>query len=337
MVKRKFNKVVIIHQGALGDLINTIPAIQAVRENCKLLIGIGSDRLKLLQYCGIIDQAILSEVIAFHTLFSENFQPPPNLKEIFSGAELAVSWLGRGSKTYQKNLASLAKKISIFQEPFPPGPGSEHITKILAKPVMDAGIEIQNFLPQLCIPTPDSLARPDPRVCPILVHPGSGSLKKALPLPKLFQLLEMLAEIFPDQKLAIISGEVEKRMIFEFVKVCPEKLKPKVQLIPDLPLLRLAELLSRAELYLGMDSGPTHLAAALGVKTIAVFGPTDPKVWAPLQKNVKVIASNYACAPCADEKRRECEEPKCMETIDREAIIKTVTHFKLDLKIEKPA
>jgi len=333
-MNRKIKKAVIIHQGALGDLINTAPAIQALKDNCELLIGIGSERLKLLEYCGIIDKALVSDAIGFHSLFNENFAPSQNFREIFSNADLAISWLGRGSEIYRKNLKSLAKNIFIFQEQFPPTPGSEHITKILAKPVIDAGIEIKNFLPRLNHPTKIEELGPGYQT---LVHPGSGSLKKALPLAKLFELLDLLSEIFPSEKISLITGEVEKKMVFEIVKTCPEKLKPRVQLIQDLPLIKLAEMIAQAKIYIGMDSGPTHLASALGIPTIAIFGPTDPGVWAPPQKWVKVIATKYPCAPCTDNKRRECEDAKCMELINGMEIIKAIQSFKLEPGTEKPA
>jgi ADP-heptose:LPS heptosyltransferase len=54
--------------------------------------------------------------------------------------------------------------------------------------------------------------------------------------------------------------------------------------------LDLAELLREASLVIGADTGPTHLAAQLGVPTLALFGPTDPSVWAPVGPSVRVIA-----------------------------------------------
>ncbi len=325
-MNKPIKKAIIIHQGALGDLINTVPAIRAIKENAGLLIGIGSERLQLLEYAGILDQALSSESISFHTLFSENFQPARILEEIFSGTELAVSWLGRNSEVYQKNLARLAGKAEIFQEPFPPAPGSEPISKILARPVQKAGIEVSDFIPRLKLPesakeTALSIVGDKPFIA---IHPGSGSSKKAMPAAKLFRILELLAEIMPRQKIAIITGEVEKQMVFELVKKCPEKLRPIAQLVKDLPLLKLADLLSQAQLYLGMDSGPTHLAASLGIKTVAVFGPTDPLVWAPPQGNVKVAAGRFPCAPCTDETRRDCPEPRCMAAVSEEEIIELI-------------
>jgi ADP-heptose:LPS heptosyltransferase len=59
--------------------------------------------------------------------------------------------------------------------------------------------------------------------------------------------------------------------------------------IENCPLGKLAALLSHASLYLGNDSGITHLAGACGVPTIALFGPTDPLIWGPRGAKVKVI------------------------------------------------
>ena len=57
----------------------------------------------------------------------------------------------------------------------------------------------------------------------------------------------------------------------------------------DWPLPEIAALLSLARAVVGNDSGPTHLAAAVGCPTVALFGPTDPAVWAPLGAHVRVV------------------------------------------------
>ncbi len=59
-----------------------------------------------------------------------------------------------------------------------------------------------------------------------------------------------------------------------------------------LNLHALATVLSRASLYVGNDSGVTHLAAALGVPTIALFGPTDPRSWAPVGPRVAIVTAS---------------------------------------------
>jgi ADP-heptose:LPS heptosyltransferase len=61
------------------------------------------------------------------------------------------------------------------------------------------------------------------------------------------------------------------------------------RLARDWPLVEIAGLLSLARATVGNDSGPTHLAAAVGCPTVAVFGPTDPLVWAPVGPSVKTL------------------------------------------------
>jgi ADP-heptose:LPS heptosyltransferase len=71
----------------------------------------------------------------------------------------------------------------------------------------------------------------------------------------------------------------------------------------DWPLPEIAALLSLARAVVGNDSGPTHLAAAVGCPTVALFGPTDPAVWAPPGAHVRVIARPAGGAPWADVER----------------------------------
>ena len=61
------------------------------------------------------------------------------------------------------------------------------------------------------------------------------------------------------------------------------------KLLTHAPLLEVAHQLQQCRCYLGNDSGITHLAAMLGVPTVAIFGPTDPKIWRPVGPLVKVI------------------------------------------------
>ncbi len=67
-----------------------------------------------------------------------------------------------------------------------------------------------------------------------------------------------------------------------------------LEVIEGLDLPQLAALLARAKAYLGNDSGVTHLAAAVGVPTVALFGPTLPDVWAPLGESVRVLQFDWS-------------------------------------------
>jgi len=86
------------------------------------LIGIGSERLKLLEYAGILDKALSAEALGLHQLFRENSEPGPYLATVFENAGLVVSWLGRSSKPFEANLKRLCPAVALFREPFSPAP-----------------------------------------------------------------------------------------------------------------------------------------------------------------------------------------------------------------------
>ncbi len=88
---------------------------------------------------------------------------------------------------------------------------------------------------------------------------------------------------------------------------------------PETPSLeRLAALLSEGSLFVGGDTGPTHLAAALGVPTVAVFGPKDPKIYAPRGVRVEVVRKDVPCAPC---RKRACDHLTCLRALEPGSVI----------------
>jgi heptosyltransferase III len=330
MRNKKIKKAVVVHQGALGDLVCTLPGLSALRARSELMVGVGSPRLKLLEYAGILDKAVSSESTGFHQLFLEKFEPGPYLRPLFQDAELVVSWLGKGSELYKRNLGSLAARVFVFEKSFHQSKDSSHICRILADPVLAAGVEIDDYSP--CLKLPE---QPEPdRSLPvsggpfIAVHPGSGSIKKALPPDKFFRVLGRVKEIHPDEKLVIIAGDADKTLLMELIKRMPVELRASIQIVENADLATLAWVLKKARLFLGTDSGPGHLAAALGTKTLVLFGPTDPKIWAPPQPWVKFVAADYACAPCPAEQRRDCEDAKCLAAIDEDQIIKSLRELE---------
>jgi ADP-heptose:LPS heptosyltransferase len=81
-------------------------------------------------------------------------------------------------------------------------------------------------------------------------------------------------------------GEADREIAVEL-----EKQKSGITVLPTGSLIELAEFLSACAGYVGNDSGITHLAAALGIPVVVVFGPTEPDIWAPRGPNARVIKS----------------------------------------------
>jgi heptosyltransferase-3 len=127
----------------------------------------------------------------------------------------------------------------------------------------------------------------------IAIHPFSGGRRKNWPLARFRELAARLGEI-----VGWSAG--------------PEEPLDAATRFDD--LWSLAQWLARASLFVGNDSGISHLAAACGVPVVALFGPTDPRVWAPRGTNVRVVASrdgamesitvDEVVATCEDMRRR---------------------------------
>jgi ADP-heptose:LPS heptosyltransferase len=151
----------------------------------------------------------------------------------------------------------------------------------------------------------------------ILLHPGSGSKKKVWPLERFLNLAKILQDRF-DSKILIILGPAEGS---EVEKVF-EGLDPHTFIqAKRLSLIQLASVMEGCKLFIGNDSGISHLASALGIPTIAIFGPTDPRVWSPRGEKVCVVRKEIPCSPCTREKFSRCTDVECLRGIETGDVI----------------
>jgi heptosyltransferase-2 len=122
----------------------------------------------------------------------------------------------------------------------------------------------------------------------VAIHPGSGGETKNWPKESWAELGRRIVGAAPDVTLLLVEGEADAaaaEFLLEAWKALPH-LRARW-----LPLPILAALLREAVLFLGHDSGITHLAAAArkDLPVIALFGPTDPAIWAPPRQGVHVL------------------------------------------------
>jgi ADP-heptose:LPS heptosyltransferase len=117
----------------------------------------------------------------------------------------------------------------------------------------------------------------------VVVHPGSGGTRKCWALEGWLQELAVWGKNHPFE-LVWLAGEVEG----DLLRRLPEPWRQSPHLcVENRPLPEVFGLLRSADLYLGHDSGISHLAAWSGVPCGLLFGPTDPKVWAPPGSHVR--------------------------------------------------
>ena len=119
-------------------------------------------------------------------------------------------------------------------------------------------------------------------VRPIAVHPGSGGQWKSWPAERFAELAARLRA-----PILVIEGPADADACSAFAETLPKSVL--VARATGVSLSQLAGVLAECRGYIGNDSGVSHLAAALGVPTVAVFGPTDPAVWAPRGPEVSIV------------------------------------------------
>lgn len=127
-----------------------------------------------------------------------------------------------------------------------------------------------------------------------------------------------LLERHPQAALVLAGAPGEWPDCEDIRLLLPPALQPRcVNLAKELPLRTLAGLLAEAALCLSVDTGPAHLAAALGCPLAVLFGPADPAVMAPRgPAPVAVLRSGVACSPCYGTARRKaCRDNICMQRI----------------------
>ena len=144
---------------------------------------------------------------------------------------------------------------------------------------------------------------------------SSHRLSKCWPTERFAALATMLWEqagLYP-----VFVGSVEET---ESVEALTSQMSvPAANLTGHTDTGQLLGVLARASLFIGQDSGPTHLSAALGRPTLAIFGPTDPQLTAPLGESSAVVYKNLPCSPC-HEQAAECPNRKCLLSIEPEEV-----------------
>jgi ADP-heptose:LPS heptosyltransferase len=244
------------------------------------------------------------------------------LRELLQGIDLAVVFTPRERPPFLSRLAEGGVRRVVWAPSFPDG-GEEPVDLFQARHLGRLGLSYtpQPLSLQLDQAAQDEAQRllsgPGPWLA---VAPGSGHAAKNWPLSHYFEVTRALAW---ELKMSAVwlAGPAEHPMLPYLAGLAAAEGQV---LAASFPLPTVAAILSRSLLYLGGDSGLTHLAAAAGTKRIlALFGPTSPHVWAPRGGHVRVLTAPGPCAPCADSRDIACPRPDCLASLSPHLVFQT--------------
>jgi heptosyltransferase-3 len=136
----------------------------------------------------------------------------------------------------------------------------------------------------------------------------------------------VIARLLQEARVAValtsgpVSAEVEAAHRILYLVQQMRGGAPILNLIGQTSLPELAAVLERAALFLGVDSAPMHMAAALGVSVVALFGPSGELSWGPRGDRHVVVTSPYLCRPCGQDGCLGSKRSDCLEAISPQRI-----------------
>jgi heptosyltransferase III len=297
------NRILVIRGGAIGDFMLTLPALKALRDawpraHIEIL---GYKHIAVLAENRFYAQAVRSiEYGSLSSFFARNSELPAELANYFASFDLIVSYLYDPDRIFENNLRRCGVENLLCGSP-KIVENAGHAAHQLARPIEEMGIRVVDLSEKVFPSIEDrqfasdflrSLQQPI-----VAIHPGSGSKEKNWPLENWVALFSGTGG-FPDvegkngrlekfHSLVVISGEADKSQTEQLEREWKDR---DVRFAKNLPLPHLAAVLERS-IFIGHDSGISHLAAAAGANCVLLFGPTDPNVWAPRNKNVQVLSA----------------------------------------------
>ena len=275
----------ILRPAALGDTLMLLPSLEPLRHRASITLVGRSPGTQFLK--PFVRRCLDFELMGWHTLFTEN----PHVEDL-PHADIVVAFLRDDPATLRRNLGFLFPSSRVHVFPGLPAAGALiHAALHLARCLQEAGL-IED--PEECVRIAEHRPllldgkRPAGREM-ILLHPGSGGRAKNHSPEFWLHLIETLG-VHPDcrgYRQCLLLGPAEEKLQPFFAESLKVDWQGVVIISPSAD--ELASVIGKAALYLGQDSGITHLAAMMGVPSIALFRVDNVSTWRPLGPSVTVI------------------------------------------------
>ncbi len=278
-------RILVIRGGAIGDFVLTLPVLAALRAHLPTaeVHVLGSSRVTELAVAGGLATAARSiESRGLAAFFARNGELAPDWRDYFAGFAIVISFLYDPDGFFQANIAHCSKAQFISGPHRPDDASGVHATDVLLKPLECLAVFDADPVPRLSLSPFSSPLMPQ-----LALHPGSGSERKNWPESRWAELLERVV-LETDCSLLLVGGEVEGDRLDRLASPLPSE---RVEVLRSVPLVELARRMGHCRAFVGHDSGITHLANAVGLPGLVLWGNTARAVWEPRGGGMRVIES----------------------------------------------
>ncbi len=256
-------RILVVHTGGIGDLLLCGPSIERLARDAAIELLGRPGRLALALDAGLVERVHDMDAAGFDSLFAVPSEP---IRALLARFDAAVVWMRDDDGALKQAIQSCGPNDVRTFAGLPPAGWDRHASEYYLQCLgFEASAPFRLSLP----PVDTSLD--------VIIHPGSGGKAKNWPLDRFMALAGELR--VRGREVHWCVGPAEEGVT----------LPADAKVLSEPSLTALARCLTAARDYVGNDSGVTHLAAACGTRTTAVFGPTKPHVWAPRGAHVRAV------------------------------------------------
>ena len=337
---QNFRNICLLRSGAIGDIIHTLPLVNLLShkfKNKKITFAMGRELAELMSYAKGLDQIV---PISINSNIFNLIKQTETLKQASDGQFDLFLNLQPNWKT--KFIAYLMKPKQIYNyeksaniSPYQISQGldlKQHAWENFALTYFHeldlASENIQKFFPLIELPEElkqnslNSLGlNKKEKYLALVLGVGHHRPHRAWPLENWLNFIELiLKKDFSVSQIILIGGSDEEFLAYKLMQSLPSFARSRIiNLCGKLNLLASAAILSNCSLAIGADTGPTHLASALGVKTIGLFGPTSPTRHSPFF-GIGLSNSEHECLKSCSQKKCSKTLLNCMESLKPEEV-----------------
>ncbi len=320
-------RILVIRTGGLGDTVLMWPALAAVRRRfprARIDLMGNRERCQLLSVPSGADLALDVEGSGLHVLFEISTELPDSVRARFGDYHAVVAFAAPGDYALAENLSACGvREVHAFL-PFPSAGERIHVAEHAKRSLVGVDLADPGEDPLLEVTEREhaeggealrSLGLQKEKLA--LLAPGSGSAKKNWAPGRFAGLAAGLrGRGFTP---LLLQGPADSRAV---AAVSENAGSDRPPVLVDASPTVLKGVLAHAGLLVGNDAGPTHLAALMGVPTVAIFGPSDPVLWSPRGPKVRVVRTELECSPCTTDEMHACPESACLDAIELDEVLR---------------